>query len=72
MTKLLEQALAKARELPEAQQDEIARLLLSEIEADRKWDDLLARSPEKLAKLADDAWAEHEAGGSEELDPDKL
>ena len=33
MTKLLEQAVAKARALPEARQNAIARLVLSEIEA---------------------------------------
>ena len=72
MTKLLEQAVAKARELPEAEQDAIAQLVIEEIESERHWDELFAKSPEKLRKLADRAWAEHEAGGSEELDPDKL
>ena len=72
MTKLLEQALAKAGTLPEADQNAIARLVLDEIESERKWDELFARSPDKLAKLADRAWAEHEAGQSQELDPDQL
>ena len=72
MTKLLEQALAKARELPEAEQDAIAQIVLDEIESEKRWDELFAKSPEKLRKLADKAWAEHEAGQSEELDPDKL
>lgn len=72
MTKLLEQAVAKARELSEAEQDAIARLVLDEIESERRWDEAVRRSPGKLAKLADKAWAEHEAGLSEELDPDKM
>jgi hypothetical protein len=72
MTKLLEQAVAKAKELPEAEQDAIAQIVIDEIESERRWDELLAKSPEKLRKLADRAWAEHEAGGSEELDPDRL
>ena len=72
MTRLLEQAVAQARQLPESEQDAIARLVLDEIASDRRWDRLLAKSPEKLSKLADTAWAEHEAGLSEELDPDKL
>jgi hypothetical protein len=72
MTKLLEQALAKARELPEAEQNAIAQIVIDEIESERQWDELLAKSPEKLQKLADQAWAEHEAGGSQELDPDAL
>lgn len=72
MTRLFEQAVARATQLSDAEQDAIARLVLDEIESDRRWDTTLARSPEKLASLADKAWAEHEAGRSEELDADKL
>jgi hypothetical protein len=72
MTKLLEKALAKAGELPEAEQDAIARIVMDEIESEQRWDKLVADSPEKLRKMADRAWAEHEAGGSQELDLDKL
>ena len=72
MTKLLEQAVAKARELPEAEQDAIAQIVIDEIESERRWDELFAKSPDKLRKLADQAWVEHEAGGSQELDPDQL
>jgi hypothetical protein len=72
MTKLLEQAVDQARQLPESEQDAIARLVLDEIESERKWDRLFAKSPEKLSRLADQAWAEQEAGLSEELDPDGL
>ena len=72
MTKLLEQAIAKATSLPESEQDAIARLLMDEIDSERRWDEQFARSPEKLKKLADEAWAEHEAGHSEILDPNAL
>jgi hypothetical protein len=72
MTKLLEKAVAKARELPEAEQDAIAQIVIDEIESERRWDEVLTKSPEKLRKLADRAWAEHEAGGSQPLDPDQL
>ncbi|MBN1341401.1 MAG: hypothetical protein JXQ73_01910 [Phycisphaerae bacterium] len=72
MTKLFEQAVAQARQLSESEQDAIARLVLDEIESERRWGRLLAESSEKLSKLAETAWAEHEAGLSEELDPDKL
>jgi hypothetical protein len=73
MTKLLEDAITRLRQMPdEEQQDAIAQIVLDEIESERRWDELFATSPEKLRKLADDAWAEHEAGGSEELDPDQL
>ena len=69
---LLEQALAKARQLPASEQDALARLILEEIEADNKWDLALAKSPEKLARLADKASAEYDAGQTQPLDPDKL
>ncbi len=72
MTKLLEQAVAKAGALPEADQDAIARIVLDEIESEKRWDALIAKAPDKLRNIADHAWAEHEAGRSEELDPDKL
>jgi hypothetical protein len=72
MTKLLEQAVAKARELSEAEQDAIAQIVIDEIESERRWDESLAKSPEKLQKLADQAWSEHESGRSQILDPDRL
>jgi hypothetical protein len=72
MTRLLEQAIIKARELPEAEQDAIGQLVLDEIESERHWDELFSRAPEKLRKLADEAWAEHEAGKTEPLDPEKM
>jgi hypothetical protein len=72
MTRLFQQAVGKVSQLPDADQDAIARLVLDELESDRRWADLTAKSQEKLAKLADSAWAEHEAGASEELDPDRL
>ena len=72
MTRLLEQAIEKLRTLPATEQDSIASLVLAEIDSEKQWDELFAKSPEKLKSLADDAWAEHEAGKSEELDPDKL
>ena len=72
MTKLLEQAVAKVKELPEAEQDAIAQIVMDEIESEQRWDELFATSPDKLRNLADRAWSEHEAGGSQELDPDRL
>jgi hypothetical protein len=72
MTKPLEDAIAKLRQMPDEEQDAIAQIVLDELESERRWDELFAKSPEKLRELADRAWAEHEAGGSEELDPDRL
>jgi len=72
MTKLLEQAIAKVRELPESEQNAIAQIVLDELQSEQRWDELFSKSPEKLKKFADQAWAEHQAGGSEELDADRL
>jgi hypothetical protein len=72
MSTLLNQAIAKARLLPEPEQDSIAQLILTEMESEREWDRLIAGSVEKLGKAADAAWAGHEVGTSEELDPERL
>jgi hypothetical protein len=72
MTKLLKDAFDAAQRLPEADQDSLAQWLLHELEAERRWDGLLAESPDVLGSLADEALAEHRAGESQALDPDRL
>lgn len=52
MSQLLDRAVAEARKLPDADQDAIAALILDEIEDDRRWEEVLARNPGKLAALA--------------------
>jgi len=69
---MLEKAIAKAQKLSAAEQNAIAQIVIDEIESERRWEEVLAKSPGKLRKLADKAWAEHEAGGSQELDPDRM
>lgn len=72
MTTLLQNAIAKAQRLDVAEQDALAKLMMEEIEGEAKWEAVLAKSPEKLTRLAEKAWAEHEAGKTEALDPDEL
>jgi hypothetical protein len=72
MTKLLQKAFDEASKLPDAEQDTLGRILLDELASERRWDDLFARSHDLLAELADKALAEHRAGRTEKLDPDKL
>lgn len=72
MTKLLEQAFARAQSLPEPEQDVLARLLIEEIDSERRWDELFARSPDRPRALADEVWAEHKADRTQPLDPDTL
>ena len=72
MTKLLEQAFAEASKLPPQEQDALADWLLREMVCEDQWTKSFAVSQDALAKLAGEALEEHRAGGSQELDPDKL
>jgi hypothetical protein len=72
MTKLLQKAFDEASKLPEAEQDALGRVLLEELASDRRWEELFAGSHDLLAELADEALAEHLAGRTEKVDPEKL
>jgi hypothetical protein len=72
MTNLLQKAFDEASKLPEAEQDALGRALLDELASERRWEELFAGSHDVLAGLADEALAEHRAGRTEKLDPDKL
>lgn len=64
MNQLLKKAFDEAAKLPEDDQDRIARLLLEEMESDRRWDELFA-TPESesfLERMVDETIAEHKAG----------
>jgi hypothetical protein len=72
MTKLLQQAFEKASTLPPEDQDSFAALMLHELESEQRWQELFARSQDMLARMADEALAEHKAGKTRPLDPDAL
>ena len=72
MTELLRKAFEKASKLPAQEQDALASVLLDEIKGEQKWDATLAETQDDLAGLADAALAEHRAGKTETLDPEKL
>ena len=72
MTKLLQEAFDRASKLPEAEQDALGRILLEELASDRRWENLFAGSQDLLEELADQALAEHDAGRTEKLDPEKM
>ena len=72
MTKLLEEAFAEAAKLPEQDQDALAAVLLEELASERRWDQAFADSADLLAQLADQALAEHRAGKTQVLDPERL
>jgi len=72
MTKLLEKVMDEVRRLPVREQDALAAWILEELRSEREWNRALAKSPETLVRLADEALAEHRAGRTQALDPDKL
>jgi hypothetical protein len=72
MTELLKRAFDEASKLPDEEQDALASALLEELQGERQWDAILARSQEQLSSLADDALAEHRAGRTTTLDPEGL
>ena len=72
MGKLLDRAIAEMHGLPESEQEAIAAWLLAEIESEKKWDELFAKSSAVIERMADEAIREHEAGLTEPLDPEKL
>jgi len=74
MSQLMEQAFRKARQLPESDQAAIASLILQEIEAEQRWEELFRR-PESavlLSKMADQALADIQAGRARKLEIDEL
>jgi hypothetical protein len=72
MTPSLEKAIALARELPEADQNLIAQMVLDMLEDEAYWDEQFASSQAALEQLADEALADLRAGRIEPLDLDRL
>ncbi|MFI5460007.1 MAG: hypothetical protein ACHRXM_31695 [Isosphaerales bacterium] len=72
MTTLLERAFAEASKLASAEQELLASRLLAELAAEDDFDRAIAVSGDKLSRLAAEALAEHRAGLTMELDPDRL
>lgn len=62
MTQLLEKALTEIAKLAPPEQDAIATILLEEIASERRWAKSFEKSQDLLAKLADEALAEDQAG----------
>jgi hypothetical protein len=72
MGKLLKKAISEASKLPESEQEAIGAWLLAEMESERRWDDLFAKTGSALNRMADRAVKEHEQGLTTPLDPDRL
>ena len=71
MTKL-EMAFAEAAKLPASEQEALASWILEEIASEKRWSEAFAGSADELSRLADEALAEHRAGKTQALEPDRL
>ena len=72
MTKLLEKAFDEADLRRDDEPDALAQAVLAELASERRWDELFAGSTDVLSELAEEALAEHRAGRTKPLDPDRL
>ena len=72
MTQLLEKAFSAASALPEIQQNILARWIIDELLAEKKWDVLFSETEDELAALADEALNEYEQGKTQILNLDNL
>jgi hypothetical protein len=70
MTKLLEKAFAAATKLPD--QDALAGRILADLASEQHWDTAFASSADTLGALADEALAEHRAGETRVLKPERM
>ena len=68
----LQKAFEEAAKLSDNEQEALGQWLLEEISSERRWAELFLHSSDKLAALAKEAVAEHRAGRTQDLDPDKL
>ncbi len=67
VTQLFDKAVAEVAKLPEPEQDALAAILLEEIAFERRWSEAFAGSQEALARLAEEALAEHASGRTASL-----
>ena len=58
MTILLEKAIKKVNELSDKEQNEIAEIIIEELEDEKRWSISFKNSQDKLAELADEALEE--------------
>jgi hypothetical protein len=72
MTNSLQQVIDEVSLLPVEEQETFAAWMLIELRSEQRWNELFARSQDMLARMAEEALAEHRAGKTLPLDPEKL
>jgi hypothetical protein len=68
MTQLLEKAVNTISALPDSEQDAVASVILSELEAEQRWDRLFKSSQDVLGLMAREAMEEYRAGEAAPLE----
>ena len=68
MTALLEKAIGRVSDLPSKRQNEIARFVLAEIDAEARWAASFKTSQDELSALAAAALAERRRGKTRKMD----
>jgi hypothetical protein len=65
MTQLFEQAVSRVSQLSNDTQNEIASIIIQELEDEVRWEKSFAQSQDKLSLLAKEALAEYRSGKTE-------
>jgi hypothetical protein len=68
MTALLEKAISRVSDLPSKRQNDIARFVLAEIDAEARWDASFLTSQDELSALAAAALTERRRGKTRKMD----
>jgi hypothetical protein len=72
MTPFLERAIERVQELPAAEQDAIAAVILDELADEQSWEESFARSQEQLGKMAAKVRADIGAGRIKDIPVEDL
>jgi aspartate/tyrosine/aromatic aminotransferase len=72
MTQLLEKAITEVYKLPPEKQDEIASIILEELEDEKHWEEAFSDSQDKLAELAQKVLMDINAGRTKKMDFDEI
>ena len=72
VTPALQRVFDEASKLPEREQEFIAAVVMEQIESERRWDELFAKSQDMLDKLDDEAQRHIDAGRLTPIDAENM
>ncbi len=72
MIKILEDAIERLRQLPEVEQESVARFVLHELAEDRAWRGASEIHTAGLSTLVSEVIAEDDRGECPDLDPERM